>query len=68
MAGSNGEYCVIRSFIYTITLTRLKRMRWVWHAAHIGMRSNADRILVGEPEGKRSFSRPTRRWEENVNK
>ena len=24
------------------------------------------RVLVGKPEGKRPFGRPTRRWEDNI--
>ena len=27
---------------------------------------NAYRVLVGEPEGKRSSGRPRRRWEDNI--
>ena len=29
---------------------------------------NAWRILVGKPEGKRTFGRPKRRWEDNINR
>jgi hypothetical protein len=42
------------------------RMRWAGHVAYIGEKRNADRILVGKPEGKRSLGRPRRRWEDNV--
>jgi hypothetical protein len=27
---------------------------------------NANRILVGKPEGKRLLGRPTRRWVDNI--
>jgi hypothetical protein len=27
---------------------------------------NSYKILVGKPEGKRPFSRPTHRWKENI--
>jgi len=27
---------------------------------------NADDILVGKPEGKRSLGRPRRRWKDNI--
>jgi hypothetical protein len=29
-------------------------------------KSNAYRVLVGKPEGKRSLGRPRRRWEDNI--
>jgi hypothetical protein len=31
-----------------------------------GAKSNAYRIVVGEPEGKRPLGRPRRRWEDNI--
>jgi hypothetical protein len=31
------------------------RMRWARHAANMGEKRNAYRILVGKPEGKRSL-------------
>jgi hypothetical protein len=30
-----------------------RRMRWAWHAARMGEKRNAYRILVEKPEGKR---------------
>jgi hypothetical protein len=33
----------------------------------MGEKRNAYRVLVGKPEGKRSFGRPRRRWEDNCN-
>jgi hypothetical protein len=33
----------------------------------MGENSNAYRILVGNPEGKRALGRPRRRWVENIN-
>jgi hypothetical protein len=41
-------------------------MRWAGHAARMGERRNAYRILVGNPEGKRSLGRPRRRWVDNI--
>jgi hypothetical protein len=32
----------------------------------MGEKRNAYRILVGNPEGKRSLGRPRRRWQENI--
>jgi hypothetical protein len=32
----------------------------------MGAKSNAYRILVGKPEGKRPLGRPRRRWVDNI--
>jgi hypothetical protein len=42
------------------------RMRWAGHAARMGDRRNAYRILVGNPEGRRPLGRPRRRWVDNT--
>jgi hypothetical protein len=42
-------------------------MRRAGHVAHMGMKQNAYRILVGPPEGKRPLRRPSHRWEDNIN-
>jgi hypothetical protein len=34
-----------------------RRMRWIGHVARMGEKRNAYRILVGNPEGKRSLGR-----------
>jgi hypothetical protein len=36
------------------------------HAAPIGEKRNAYRILVDEPEGKRPLRIPRRRWVDNI--
>jgi hypothetical protein len=41
-------------------------MKWAGHAARLGEKMNAYRILVGKPEGKRPLGRQTRRWEDNI--
>jgi len=38
----------------------------VEHTACVGARRGIYRVLVGKPEGKRSFGRPRRRLEENI--
>ena len=36
------------------------------HAARMEQSRNANRVLVGKPEGKRPLGRPRRRWEDNI--
>jgi hypothetical protein len=43
-------------------MIKLRRIRWAWHAAHMGGKRNAYRVLVGKPEG----NRPRCRWEDNT--
>ena len=38
----------------------------VGHVARMGDRRGVCRVLVGNPEGKRSLGRPRRRWEDNI--
>jgi len=38
-------------------------MRWARHVARMGEGRAAYRILVGKPEGRRTFGRPRPRWE-----
>jgi hypothetical protein len=42
-----------------------RRMRWAGRVARIE-KSNAYRILVGKPEGKRPLGRPGPRWVYNI--
>jgi hypothetical protein len=45
-----------------IRMIESRRMRWARHVAWMAEKRNAYRILVGNPEGKRSLGRPRRRW------
>jgi hypothetical protein len=47
-------------------MIKSRRMRWAGHVARMGEESNAYRILVGKPEGKRLLGRPRRRWTDNI--
>jgi hypothetical protein len=40
-----------------IRMIKLRRMRWTGHVAHVGVKGNAYRILVGKSEGERSLGR-----------
>jgi hypothetical protein len=41
-------------------------MKWAGHAARMGVKRNAYRILMGKPEGKRPLGTPRYRWVDNV--
>jgi hypothetical protein len=43
-----------------------RRTRWAGHAALMGEKRNAYKILVGKPEGKTPLGRPRRRWVDNI--
>jgi hypothetical protein len=43
-------------------------MRWAGDVARKGERRKVYRVLVGNPEGKRPLGRPSRRWEDNIEK
>jgi hypothetical protein len=49
-----------------IRMIKSRRLRWVGHVARTGEKSNAYRILVGKPEGKRPRGRRRRRWVDNI--
>jgi hypothetical protein len=41
-----------------IRVIKSRRMRWAGHAARMGERRDAYRILMGKPDGKRPLGRP----------
>jgi hypothetical protein len=43
-----------------------RRMRWAGHVACMKMITNAFKMFVGRPEGKRSLRRPGCKWEDNI--
>jgi hypothetical protein len=47
-------------------MIKSRRMRWAGHVERMRGKSNAYRILVGKPDGKRSLGRPRRRWMDNI--
>jgi hypothetical protein len=49
-----------------INMIKSRMIRWAEHAARIGEKRNAYRILVGKPEGKRRLGRPRRKWVDNI--
>jgi hypothetical protein len=48
-------------------LTFISRtMRCAGHVVGMGEREGLSGVLVGEPEGRSSFGRPRRIWEDNI--
>jgi hypothetical protein len=46
-----------------IRIIKSKRMRWAGHVGRMGEKTNAYKLLVGKPEGKRPLGRPRRRMD-----
>jgi hypothetical protein len=44
----------------------IKSMKWAGHAARLGEKRNAYRVLVGKPRGRRSLGRPRDMWVDNI--
>ena len=49
-----------------VRVIKSRRMRWAGHVARRGERRGVYVVLVGKTEGKRTFGRPRRRWEDNI--
>jgi hypothetical protein len=47
-------------------MIKSRKMRWTGHAARMGEKRNAYRILVGKPEGKRPLGRSRRRRVDSI--
>jgi hypothetical protein len=47
-------------------MIKLRTMRWTGYVARIGVKGNAHRLLVGEPEGRKPLRRLIRRWVDNI--
>jgi hypothetical protein len=62
----NEELHNFCSFTSIIRMIKSRRIRWAGHVARMVEKRNAYRILVGKPEGKRSLTRPRRRWVDNI--
>ena len=62
----NEELNKLYSSPSIVRVKKLRRMRWVGHVARVGERRGVYRTLVGKPEGKRTFGKPRRKWEDNI--
>ena len=62
----NEELNDLYSLPNIVRVVKSRRMRWARHVARMGEDRVVQRMLVGKPEGKRSFGKPRRRWEDNI--
>jgi hypothetical protein len=62
----NEEFHSLYSSPSIITMIKSRRMRWAGQVARKTEKRNAYRILVGNPQGKRTVGRPRRRWVDNI--
>jgi hypothetical protein len=62
----NEELCDLYFLPSIIRIIKSRRMRWVGHAARMGEKRIACRLLVGKPEGKRPLGRPRQRCVDNI--
>jgi hypothetical protein len=62
----NKELYALYSSPNIIRVIKSTRLRWAGHVARMRERRGAYRDLVRNPEGRRPFGRPRRRWEDNI--
>jgi hypothetical protein len=62
----NDELRNLYSSPNIVRMIKSRRMRWTGHVARMEEERSVYRVLVVKPEGKRSLSRPRRRWEDNI--
>ena len=62
----HNESLILSCSSNIIGVIKLRRMRWAGHIACVGESRGVYTVLVGVPEGKRTFGRPRHRWEDNI--
>jgi len=62
----NEELSDLYSLPNIVRVVKSRGMRWAGHVARMGEERGVYRVLVGEPEGKRTLGRHRRRWEDNI--
>jgi hypothetical protein len=55
-----------RRKFFSFIIKKQRSMRWVGHVVQMREKSNAYRIVVGKPEGKRPLGRPRYRWVDDI--
>jgi hypothetical protein len=62
----NEELNSLYSSPNIIRVTKLRRMKWAGHVAHMRERRGTYRVLLGKPERKSPLERPRPRWKCNI--
>ena len=62
----HNESLILSCSSNIIGVIKLRRMRWAGHIACVGESRGVYTVLVGVPEGKRTFGRPRHRLEDNI--
>jgi len=62
----NEELNDLYSLPNIVRVIKSRRMRWAGHVARMGEDRGLQRVLVGNPEGKRPLGTPRRKWEDNI--
>jgi hypothetical protein len=62
----NKDLYALYSSPNIIRVIKPRELRWAGHVSQMGASRGAYRILVGNPEGRRSLGRPRRRWVDNI--
>jgi len=62
----NEEFSDLYSLPNFVRVVKSRRMRWAGHVARMGEGRVVQRVLVGNPKGKRPLGRPRRRWDDNI--
>jgi hypothetical protein len=62
----NEELNDLYSSTSIVRVIKSRRMRWVWHVAHMRESRGVYSVSVDKPEGKKPLGRPRHRWENNI--
>ena len=49
-----------------IWVIKSRRLKWAGHVARMGESTDAYRIFMWKPEGRRPLGRPRHRWKDNI--
>jgi len=62
----NEELNVLYSSPNIVRVIKSRRMRWAGHVARMREKRGVHRVLVGNPERKRTFGSHRLRWDDNI--
>jgi len=62
----NEELNDLYSSSNIVRVIKSRRMRWAVYVARMCEERSVYRVLLGNPEGRRSLGRPRRRWVDNI--